>query len=186
MRVVAGEYKGRKLVTVPSKSTRPTSDKVKESLFNRLGPYFDGGTVLDLFAGSGGLGIEALSRGANQAIFVDKDHQAIQKVKENIKALGLEASTEVYRNDAFRAIKALHKRGIVFDYIFLDPPYYKGYYQKLLLEIDKYEITNQETLLVLEHDTSEALPERLAGFIKTRSERYGGTIAISFYRRGDV
>ncbi|EIJ79461.1 methyltransferase [Bacillus methanolicus MGA3] len=125
MRVISGACKGRILKAVPGSSTRPTTDKVKEAIFNMIGPYFDGGLGLDLFAGSGGLGIEALSRGLSKVIFVDKDKKAIQIIHENIKTCGLMEQSEVYLNSAERALKAIIKRGLVFDFIFLDPPYKK-------------------------------------------------------------
>ncbi|WP_281267679.1 16S rRNA (guanine(966)-N(2))-methyltransferase RsmD [Streptohalobacillus salinus] len=183
LRVVAGEHKGRKLNTVANKLTRPTSDKVKEALFNRIGPFFNGGVALDLFAGSGGLGIEALSRGIDKVIFVDQQLQAIQKVKENLTSLALNERAEVYRNDAFRALKALGKREIIFDYIFLDPPYKQDFYDKILEALTKYNLTNENTLLILEHDTSVVLPEIIHGFKQLRSEKYGGITVISLYQK---
>lgn len=183
LRVVAGEHKGRRLHAVPGKETRPTSDKVKESLFNRIGPFFQGGRALDLFAGSGNLGIEALSRGIDEVIFVDQQKQAIQTIQQNLADLRLETRAEVFRNDAFRALKAISKREIVMDYIFLDPPYKKGFYEKLLKVIDELNIVHQDTLLVLEHDTGLQLPEEVSGFVQQRSEKYGGITAITLYKR---
>ena len=122
MRVVAGSLKGRSIKAVKGTNTRPTTDKVKESIFNIIGPYFDGGMALDLFGGSGNLGIESLSRGIDKVIFVDKEGIAINTIKENVKELRLEDRVEIYRNDAFRALKALVKREIQFDLILLDPP----------------------------------------------------------------
>ncbi len=125
MRVVAGERKGMPLKAITGTTTRPTTDKVKESIFNIIGPFFDGGVVLDLFAGSGGLGIEALSRGASKGIFVEKDGRAFQILQENIKKCRYEDQTELFRTDATRAVKGLLKRDIQIDYLFVDPPYHK-------------------------------------------------------------
>ena len=111
MRVVSGNCKGKALKAVPGNSTRPTTDKVKEAMFNMIGPYFDGGIGLDLFAGSGGLGIEALSRGLDKMIFVDRDGKAIHTIRDNIHSCGFDDRVEIYRNDAERAIKALIKEG---------------------------------------------------------------------------
>ncbi len=111
MRVVSGICKGKALKAVPGNTTRPTTDKVKEAMFNMIGPYFDGGIGLDLFAGSGGLGIEALSRGLDKMIFVDRDGKAIHTIRENIHSCGFDDQVEIYRNDAERAIKALIKEG---------------------------------------------------------------------------
>ena len=123
MRVVAGTLKGRSIKAVKGTNTRPTTDKVKESIFNIIGPYFDGGVALDLFGGSGNLGIESLSRGIDRVIFVDRETIAINTIKQNVKDLKIEDQVEIYRNDAFKALKAIVKRGLQFDLILLDPPY---------------------------------------------------------------
>ncbi|MBJ3791977.1 16S rRNA (guanine(966)-N(2))-methyltransferase RsmD, partial [Bacillus sp. OA1] len=114
MRVVSGKCKGHPLKAVPGNTTRPTTDKVKESIFNMIGPYFDGGIALDLFGGSGGLGIEALSRGIDKVIFVDRDSKAIKVIHQNLESCRVQEQAEVYRNDAERAVKALIKREIAF------------------------------------------------------------------------
>ena len=106
VRVVSGSAKGRPLKAVPGMGTRPTTDKVKEAIFSMIGPYFDGGTVLDLFAGTGGLAIEALSRGMERAVLVDMDPKSIETIRANLKATKMEGQAEVYRNDAVRALKA--------------------------------------------------------------------------------
>ena len=129
MRVVSGKCKGHPLKAVPGNTTRPTTDKVKESIFNMIG-YFDGGIALDLFGGSGGLGIEALSRGIDKAIFVDRDSKAIKVIHQNLESCRVQEQAEVYRNDAERAVKALIKREMSFDLILIDPPYKE---QKLYL-----------------------------------------------------
>lgn len=181
MRVVSGSKKGRQLKAVPGSSTRPTTDKVKEAIFNMIGPYFDGGIGLDLFGGSGGLGIEALSRGIEKIIFVDRDQKAFQTIKENLKTCDLLEYSEVYRNEATRAIKALIKRELMFDLIFLDPPYKE---QKLILLIE--EISNQHLLkkdgyIVAEHSSDIILDDEIGLFHKVKSEKYG-IIAVSIFR----
>src|SRR5690606_17308184 len=105
----AGQAKGLPLKAVPGKTTRPTTDKVKESIFNMIGPFFDGGTAVDLFAGSGGLGIEALSRGIEHAVFTDKDKKAIDTIQANLQKTKMEDQAQVYRADAERALKAMKK-----------------------------------------------------------------------------
>src|SRR5690625_4127464 len=99
MRVIAGEFKSRHLKAVPGSNTRPTSDKIKESIFHMLGPFFEGGLCLDLFAGSGSLGIEALSRGMDKVIFVEKSSSAIRIIHKNVEMLKIESQCEIYRND---------------------------------------------------------------------------------------
>ncbi len=121
MRVVAGAYGGRRLVAPPGDATRPTSDRVREALFSVLGPSIGGARVLDLYAGSGALGIEALSRGAAAAVFVDRSPPAIKAIRANLSALGIEA--EVHRSQAATALRAAAARGDAYDLVFLDPPY---------------------------------------------------------------
>ena len=120
MRVIAGTHRGRRLQAPEGLDTRPTADRVRESLFSILGPL-DGEAVLDLFAGSGALGIEALSRGAGSALFSDSSTAAVRVVQANLEALGLEA--RVVRDDASRVLRDAQARGAAYDLIFLDPPY---------------------------------------------------------------
>ena len=121
MRVIAGIYGGRTLKTPPGAATRPTSDRVREALFSILGARVEGARVLDLFAGSGALGIEALSRGARDATFVDAAPAAIRALEANLQALGIAA--DVHRGDAVRFVSAASARGAQYDLVFLDPPY---------------------------------------------------------------
>lgn len=181
MRVISGERKGMPLKAVNGVTTRPTTDKVKESLFNILGPTFQEGTVLDLFAGSGGLGIEALSRGMIHGVFIEKDSKAFQNLKENIAKCRYEECTEIYRNDATRALKLLIKRQFQADLIFLDPPYKKHMYYDLVKDIIENNVIHPEGIIVCEHDFQLELPEQVETFEKYREEKYGSTI-ISFYR----
>ncbi|KGX88563.1 16S rRNA (guanine(966)-N(2))-methyltransferase RsmD [Pontibacillus litoralis] len=181
MRVISGEFKGRKLIPVPHKHTRPTTDKVKESLFQMIGPYFEGGICLDLFAGSGGLGIESLSRGVDQGIFVDKHPKAIATIYENVKSLRIEDRVEVYRTDAFRALKAAAKRGLQFNYIFLDPPYDKISFEDLFEFIDANELLTEDGVLVCEHSVDQMLSEQIGPFKQQRSETYSSIITVSLY-----
>ena len=184
MRVVSGSCKGKALKAVPGNSTRPTTDKVKEAMFNMIGPYFDGGIGLDLFAGSGGLGIEALSRGLDKMIFVDRDGKAIQTIRDNIHSCGFDDQVEIYRNVAERAIKALKKRDLLLDYIFLDPPYQKQQLKELLEFFDEQNIVDKKGIIVCEHGSEIHLPEVVGKFVKTKYEKYG-IIAISIYLMGE-
>lgn len=181
MRVVAGERKGMPLKAVTGTTTRPTTDKVKESIFNIIGPFFDGGTALDLFAGSGGLGIEALSRGAEKAIFVEKDPRAFQILKENIKKCRYDEITELFKTDASRAVKGLIKREIEIDYLFMDPPYRKTEYYDLVSTLAECGKLSKNAIIVCEHAKEYSLPEAYGPYTLTRQETYGETI-ISIYR----
>ncbi|WP_042356361.1 16S rRNA (guanine(966)-N(2))-methyltransferase RsmD [Bacillus rubiinfantis] len=182
MRVVSGSCKGRPLKAVPGNTTRPTTDKVKEAIFNMIGPYFDNGIGLDLFAGSGGLGIEALSRGLEKVIFVDRDAKAIKVIHENLQACGFESNAEVYRNDADRAIKALWKREMSFDYLFLDPPYKKQQLIALMEKMDKHHVVRDQAIVVCEHSFDVKLPHVVGNLTQIKHEQYG-IIAISIYKR---
>ncbi len=169
---------------MPGMGTRPTTDKVKEAIFNMIGPYFEGGIGLDLFAGSGGLGIEALSRGFDKVIFVDRDPKAFQTVKTNIELCGFNDSTEVYKNDAERALRALIKRELRFDAIFLDPPYKKQQLTKLLSDISKHKLLNESGFILCEHGAEITLPEEVGMLVLKRREEYG-IIGVSIYTLSD-
>ncbi|WP_036720452.1 16S rRNA (guanine(966)-N(2))-methyltransferase RsmD [Paenibacillus sp. JCM 10914] len=181
MRVISGSAKGRPLKSVPGMGTRPTTDKVKESIFSMIGPYFEGGNALDLFAGTGGLGIEALSRGMDHAVFIDKEPKSITTIKENLKATRLEEQAEVYRNDAGRALKALEKRGTNFELVFLDPPYRFKNGDELMIDMAERALLKHGAIVVLEYESGYAYPENFADFRCLRTARYG-EIAVSIYR----
>jgi 16S rRNA (guanine966-N2)-methyltransferase len=184
MRVISGKCKGRQLQAVPGMSTRPTTDKVKEAIFNMIGPYFSGGIGLDLFGGSGGLGIEALSRGLDRVIFVDHNAKAVQTIKKNVAMCDLHGQAEIYRNDAERALKAVVKRGLRFYVIFLDPPYKEQKLPSLLSFIDNHHLLEKDGVVVAEHAAEIHLPERVGGLCKWKQETYGIT-AVSIYRYMD-
>ncbi|WP_088104984.1 16S rRNA (guanine(966)-N(2))-methyltransferase RsmD [Halalkalibacter urbisdiaboli] len=181
MRVISGEKKGLSLKAVPGSSTRPTTDKVKESIFNIIGPYFEGGLGLDLYGGSGGLGIEALSRGVEKIIFIDQDRKAIETIKTNLHLCGFSERAEVYRNDAARALKALVKRELVFTHVFLDPPYAKQNIVSEISIIADHGLLAKEGVIVTEHSSNVELPEMLSNMEKVRVETYGDT-TVSIFR----
>lgn len=180
MRVISGSARGRTLKAVPGTGTRPTTDKVKEALFSIIGPYFDGGAVLDLFAGTGGLGIEALSRGMDRAVFVDMDFKSLETIRTNLKATKFEEQAEVYKNDAERALKALAKRENTFDLVFLDPPYRLKHGDKLMEQMDSLDLLEDQATIVLEHESSFVYPESFGRFRVWRKAEYG-EVAISIY-----
>ncbi|KMK77097.1 16S rRNA (guanine(966)-N(2))-methyltransferase RsmD [Alkalihalobacillus pseudalcaliphilus] len=184
MRVISGTKKGITLKAVPGNSTRPTTDKVKESIFNMIGPYFQGGIGLDLYGGSGGLSIESLSRGLDKMIIVDQDRKAVATIKENLEKCQFLDQAETYRNDASRALKALIKREIRFDYIFLDPPYANEKIASELAIITDFQLLADEGTIVIEHGKAHPLPDEVGNLQKEREETYGDTI-ISIYRFKD-
>lgn len=181
MRVISGSAKGRPLKAVPGNSTRPTTDKVKESLFSIIGPYFDGGHVLDLFAGTGGLGIEALSRGMEHGVFIDMEHKSIEVVKSNLQAAALIDKAEVYRNEAGRALKVLAKRESSFDLVFLDPPYRMKNGIALMQEMHERGLLRDDATIVLEFESGHDYPTEEEHFVGVRQAVYGDT-TIHVYR----
>ena len=184
MRVVAGTLKGRSIKAVKGTNTRPTTDKVKESIFNIIGPYFDGGVALDLFGGSGNLGIESLSRGIDRVIFVDRETIAINTIKQNVKDLKIEDQVEIYRNDAFKALKAIVKRGLQFDLILLDPPYKGQRINEIIEFIHENELLAIDGIIMSECLKEDELHESIGDIHLVKREIYGIT-AITIYNRVD-
>jgi len=179
MRIISGTSKGRKLATPKSQSLRPTSDRVKESIFNMLREEIEGEMVLDLFAGTGNLGIEALSRGAKKVIFVEKGRHALGLIQRNLIQFGLEEKSEILPMDANRAIGVLKQRGKFFDLIFVDPPYEKGLIERTLTKLNSHQIYHGDSLLVIEHHRRELLPPVINRWNLIRQRQMGDTV-ISF------
>ena len=162
MRVVAGEFGGRRLVSPDGKTTRPTTDRVREAIFNSLGSWgvLDGALVVDLFAGSGAIGIEALSRGAERCTFVERDRHALEALEENIQVLDIGGRCRVLRSDSMTAA-----RGLDADIVFADPPYDFDQWDELVSGV-------QAELIVAESGRSIGVPD---GMAVTREKRYGRT-----------
>jgi len=179
MRIISGTSKGRRLVTPKGPALRPTSDRVKESIFNILGEEVEGKVVLDLFAGTGSLGIEALSRGATKVSFVEKSREALRLIKRNVLQCGMAGQSEILAKDVNRAIGILSQRGESFDLILMDPPYVKGLIQRTLLKLQSNRIHRDESILVIEHNRREPLPKRIEGWDLLRERAIGDTV-ISF------
>jgi 16S rRNA (guanine966-N2)-methyltransferase len=179
MRIISGTSKGRKFATPKNFSLRPTSGRVKESIFNILRGRIEGRMVLDLFAGTGSLGIEALSRGAKKVTFVEKGRDALKLIRRNLAQFGLEERSGVLPIDASRAIGILKHRGKTFDLIFMDPPYEKGLIEKTLTELNFHPIYHRDSILVIEHHWRELLSPAIHGWSLIRQRRMGETV-ISF------
>jgi len=164
MRVISGIHKSKPLESMEGRNTRPTMDKVKEGIFNSL--HEISGIGLDLFAGSGALGIEALSRGMEKVIFVDQNFKAIKIIKANLQHLNISDQAEVYKNNADRALKALSKRAMQFDVIFLDPPYDKGLIDEALDGIIKFNLLKENGIIVCEFNHKEDIDTKSFHVIK--------------------
>lgn len=180
VRVIAGSAKGTPLKAVPGTNTRPTTDKVKEAIFSMIGPYFAGGDALDLFAGTGALGIEALSRGVSRAVFVDSDRRSVSVIRRNAEAAKVAERSEVYCNTADRALRVLAKRGAVFRYVFLDPPYRMHTSGLLMAGMSARGLLEDGAVVVVEHESDCRYPEVMDGFVRSRLALYGET-AVSIY-----
>ena len=180
MRVVGGDLRGRTLRAVPGRSTRPTADRVRQSLFDVLGQRCDGLRVLDLYAGTGALSLEALSRGAGHATLVERDAKAAQVIQRNAAELGCADRCTLVRDDVARALGRL---GGPFDLIFSDPPYALRASQATLDELTRLQLVAPEGRVVLERDRHEARPSLPDGLELEDERRYGDTVVLVARRR---
>lgn len=180
MRVITGSARGRRLATREGEAVRPTPERVKEALFSILQFQIEGRRVLDLFAGSGQLGIEALSRGAKEAVFVDSSRESLDIVRQNIETCGFTQNAELENMD-FAAY--LMRSGKPFDLAFLDPPYRTGLLQQALpLTAGRM---NEGGTIIAENPSDEEMPEEAGNFHRVRSYRYG-KIVLTIYQKKDV
>ncbi len=180
MRVVSGNLRGMKLNTIEGDSTRPTRDIVKEALFSIIQMEVPEAIFLDLFAGSGAIGIEALSRGAKEAIFIDSNPKCIAIIRENVKKGKISDVSRIYNTDYQTALKKLQAEKI--DIIYVDPPYNKNMGVDAIEKISEYDILAENGLIIIETDTNEEVPEEIGRYERVNYKRYGRNI-LSFYRR---
>lgn len=180
MRVIGGKCKGRRLVPVKGASVRPTSDKVREAVFNILPRELSSKRALDLFAGTGAMGIEALSRGAAEASFVDADAAAVQVIRKNLSVCGFSVQARVYRRDVRSAVGALSRRGESFDLIFIDPPYDSALVEETLKAIDGAGILGPGGIVVAEASKRVSIGAGFASIALVDERKYGDTV-IYFY-----
>ncbi len=175
MRIITGTAKGRQLKTPRGNDVRPTTDRVKESLFAILAGRVPDAAVADLFAGTGNLGLEALSRGAASAVFVDASPASIALIRDNAARTGLQSRAEILRIDALAAVDRFARVGRTFDLIFCDPPYNRGLAPAVAAKIDAGGILRPGGALIIEHSRHEQLPDSLVNLTVSRTERYGET-----------
>lgn len=181
MRVVSGSRKGTPIKSLPGNLTRPTSDKVKESIFNMIGPYFDGGIAVELFGGSGSLSIESLSRGTDEAYIFEKNPKACSIIRENVEKCRFIDQVHIIRNDARNASKALPS-DVKIDLLFIDPPYAETKFYDLAEELALAEMLAEDAIIVCEHDKQLVLPDAYGEYLKTKNPIYGNS-AISIYMK---
>ena len=179
MRVITGKARGVQLKTPEGMLTRPTTDRVKEALFSIIQFDIPGARVLDLFGGTGQLGIEALSRGARSAVFVDQREDACRLIRENLKRTRLEGEGKVVRSDYLDYLKRCREQ---FDLIFLDPPYAEVFLENALKTIAEIDILQSGGIIIAERPVGKDLPWEFDGFTRSRDYKYGNTL-IALYRK---
>ncbi|MBR0129853.1 MAG: 16S rRNA (guanine(966)-N(2))-methyltransferase RsmD [Firmicutes bacterium] len=181
MRIIAGTLKGRKLKSPRTDDIRPTSDKVKEAVFSMLIPYiYEGFTAMDVFSGTGNLGLEAISRGAGTVFFSDSSRESMSLIKENIKTCGVLDKAVLLSGDYQSNIRRVREKVDIF---FLDPPYANGYLLPAIRAIEEAGNISVDGIIVCEHEHREILPEQIGSFTVIKERRYGKT-SVTIYQKG--
>lgn len=170
MRVIAGKYKGRKLSAPKGNDIRPTTDKTKEAMFSILAFDLPGADVLDLFSGTGALGIEALSRGAASCVFCEKSRSAVEHIRDNLAHCGIGNEAGLRPGDVLRTLEMLEEK---FDIVVMDPPYGEGLCEKAMEIIAANALLKDEGIIVCEHRKEDIIPNRIGDLIRTKERRYG-------------
>jgi 16S rRNA (guanine(966)-N(2))-methyltransferase RsmD len=183
-RIIAGREKGRRLKAPAGLETRPTGARVRQTLFDILAPRLPGCRFLDAFAGSGAVGLEALSRGAASVFLIEQGGTAVAAIRENVKALAGIGDVQVFRQDALVALPALAEQGRRFDVIFLDPPYAGDLYERSLQTIVTSGLLAPGGVAVAQHFHKRPLPERIGGLVRVRSVRVGDHLLSFFEEEG--
>jgi 16S rRNA (guanine(966)-N(2))-methyltransferase RsmD len=185
VRIIGGQGKGRRLRAPKGGATRPTGDRVKQTLFDILAPRIVSSRFLDVFAGAGGIGLEALSRGAARVVLVDNNRAAVEAIEANLEALKADGQAQVFRQDARVALAALGDSGVRFDVIYLDPPYDSPLYEELLEQVGVTRLVKDDGVVIAEHFHKRLLPETIGGLVCARMVRIGDH-RLSFYRREEA
>lgn len=175
MRIIAGSCRGRNLKAVKGQKTRPTADRVKEAIFNVLAHRVETTNFLDLFGGTGNIGIEALSRGAGQVVFVEKNSSALKVLKINVKECGFDDAVCIFPVDAFKALEILKEENYQFNIIFLDPPYEFKKFEELIARIVDNELLVEQGIVIVETNKNTNLPTSFKELLKVRENVYGDT-----------
>jgi len=184
MRIIAGLAKGRQLRSLKGLALRPTSDRMRESLFAMLGTRMEGARLLDLYAGVGTVGLEALSRGAAEVVFVESHWPAARLIEENARLCGFTEEAEVVHAQVERGLARLRRQGRQFNFIFVDPPYGRGEAGGVMGRLAQHPgVLEEEGILIVQHSRHEELPERVGPFARMRQTRFGETVIDLFWRR---
>lgn len=182
VRVICGEAKGRRLKAPADDSIRPTADKAKEALFHIIGEEVRGARVLDLFAGTGNLGIEALSRGARWALFVDVAKKAVAIIRENLALVNCGDRSTILQADVFSTLSLLRRKGRRFDLVFSDPPYGHQFAKRTLQILAPGHLVEKDGLVIVEHPKNDRLPQQVETLLMVDERRFGDTV-LTFYRQ---
>ena len=184
MRVIAGSARGVRLAAPVGMQTRPTADRVKEALFSIISSRhdFEGAWILDICAGTGGLGIEALSRGAVSCCFIEQDRTVVQVLKQNLTTSGFTGKSECIALDALKGLQQLSRQGKIFDIVFFDPPYASNLYSSIIEALNSLSLLSDEALLVAECSSRTPLAERYGTLVRVDRRVYGDT-ALEFFVR---
>lgn len=184
MKILTGEMKGRTILFRPNPHLRPTADKVRKAIFDILQGELQDRKVLDLFSGTGALGIEAISNGAAKAVFVEVDAFQAGQIQKNLERLGLGRLGHVLRAEARKAMDRLSGEGAIFDFVFMDPPYEKGLALKSLEDLGASTLLKKEGIVIAETHSSENLPEIIEGLARIKEKKYGDTKILIYKAAG--
>ncbi|MFZ3122493.1 MAG: 16S rRNA (guanine(966)-N(2))-methyltransferase RsmD [Thermodesulfovibrionales bacterium] len=189
MRISAGHLKGKKINFKKAQKTaakqdtlRPTSSKVRESVFNIIGSLIVDAKFIDLYAGTGAVGIEALSRGASAVFFVEADRKRTEQIEKMLKDCGYSSKADIIKGEASAFITKAVKEGLKFDIIFLDPPYHSGELERILPQLSGGEMLNDEGIVIAEHLSKKKLPDEIGNFVQKKAYKYGDTM-LTLYRK---
>lgn len=189
MRISAGHLKGKKINFKKAQKTaakqdtlRPTSSKVRESVFNIIGSLIVDAKFIDLYAGTGAVGIEALSRGASTVFFVEADRKRTEQIEKMLKDCGYSSKADIIKGEASAFITKAVKEGLKFDIIFLDPPYHSGELERILPQLSGGEMLNDEGIVIAEHLSKKKLPDEIGNFVQKKAYKYGDTM-LTLYRK---
>ena len=183
MRIITGLARGCKLKTPKGYDTRPTADRIKESVFNILSPFIRETVVLDVFAGTGNLGLEALSRGASSAVFIDQRAESIKIIRENAEHTHLEEKTQIIKGESLAILRRLEQNGQRFSLVFCDPPYSKNLCQQVLGFLAEGDLLEPQGLVVVEHAREDDLGGPWGSLLLIRNQTYGSTTQVSIFKR---
>ncbi len=181
MRVISGQFRGRRLKGPTGLELRPTSDRLKETLFNILGPEIRNSVFLDVFAGTGAIGLEGISRGAREVVFIEQSGEGCRLIRRNLELCGVAGGFRLLQDEAFAALRRLGHQGFFSDVIFMDPPYRWKPYADLLDTVFSTRLAREQTCVVIEHDRRAILPESGKGYRNARVVRQGDH-HLTFYR----